>query len=93
MEGAYKMKESFIKSVDDAFRKEFSYDQLVNPSNIEQVIENKIYVVDREQVNLEKYSLGSFLYFVNNQLLSNKFTDFTDYEKARRLLIKIEGDL
>ena len=91
------MKKSYIESVDEAFKclihKEFSYDQLVNPSIIEHVIENKIYVVDREQVNLEKYSLGSFLYFVNNQLLSNKFTAFTDYEKARRLLIKIEGDL
>ena len=91
------MKKSYIESVDEPFKclihKDFSYDQLVNPSNIEQVIENKIYVVDREQVNLEKYSLGSFLYFVNNQLLANKFTAFTDYEKARRLLIKIEGDL
>ena len=91
------MKKSYIESVDEAFKclihKESSYDQLVNPSNIEQVIENKIYVVDREQVNLERYSLGSFLYFVNNQLLANKFTAFTDYEKARRLLIKIEGDL
>ena len=87
------MSRSFIESVDEAFRKEFSYDQLVNPSNIEQVIENKIYVVDREQINLERYSLGSFLYFINNQLLSNKFTAFTDYEKARRLLIKLEGEL
>ena len=87
------MSRSFIESVDEAFKKEFSYDQLINPSNIEQVLENKIYVVDREVGTLEKYSLGSFLYFVNNQLLANKFTAFTDYEKARRLLIKIEGNL
>ena len=87
------MNRSFIESVDEAFKKEFSYDQLVNPSNIEQVLENKIYVVDREEGTLEKYSLGTFLYFINNQLLSNKFTAFTDYEKARRLLIKVEGNL
>ena len=87
------MSRSFIESVDEAFKKEFSYDQLVNPSNIEQVLENKIYVVDREEGTLEKYSLGTFLYFINNQLLANKFTAFTDYEKARRLLIKIEGNL